>query len=212
MEKSTAFWDGVADRYARRPIADPDAYHYTLERTRSYLRAQDRVLEIGCGTGSTALLLAPSVTEYVASDLSPRMIEIGRRKAREQEVDNVRFVVADACDAQLAGAPYDAALALNLLHLLEDLPATLAHLRALIRPGGLLISKTPCRPESGLPVKFRLMLAVVPVLQRLGKAPWFDFMPIRRLEDQVAKVGFEIIESGNHPAMPPSRYLVARRR
>ena len=54
-----AFWDRIAPKYAADPIADPAAHEATLERTRRLLGPGHRVVEIGCGTGSTALALAP---------------------------------------------------------------------------------------------------------------------------------------------------------
>ncbi|MCG8445153.1 MAG: class I SAM-dependent methyltransferase [Hyphomicrobiales bacterium] len=56
------------------PVRDVEAYEYTLERTRSYLAKTGRVLELGCGTGSTALLLAG----ITGNDISPNMIGIAR--------------------------------------------------------------------------------------------------------------------------------------
>ena len=61
MQETMKFWDGIAEKYAKRPISDMAAYEYTLGRTRSYLKPEDQVLELGCGTGSTALLLAGDV-------------------------------------------------------------------------------------------------------------------------------------------------------
>ena len=52
MIDSATFWDGVADRYATRAVDDPEAYEYTLERTRSHLAPGDHVLELGCGTAT----------------------------------------------------------------------------------------------------------------------------------------------------------------
>src|SRR5215217_1657238 len=55
------FWDNLAERYARQPIADEAAYQTKLDITRSYLHPDMAVLEFGCGTGSTALQHAPHV-------------------------------------------------------------------------------------------------------------------------------------------------------
>ncbi|GGH21949.1 Ubiquinone/menaquinone biosynthesis C-methylase UbiE [Cribrihabitans marinus] len=205
------FWDRIADRYAKRPIDDPDAYQAALERTRSHLRPQDDVLELGCGTGSTALLLAPEVGRYTASDLSPRMIEIGGEKAAAEGVGNLEFIAADLSNPQLSDRPRDAVLALNLLHLLEDLPEALSRVHAMLRPGGLFISKTVCPISGRVPIKLRLMLWALPVMQWLGKAPYVNFMSTDELETAITQAGFEIIETGNYPASPPSRYVVARR-
>ena len=70
MQDATLFWDRIAPKYAKSPVRDQQAYEATLARTRSYLGAEDKVLELGCGTGSTALILADAVAEYTATDLS----------------------------------------------------------------------------------------------------------------------------------------------
>ena len=76
--KNAAFWDKAAEKYAKSAIADPDAYEYTLGRTRTYLKPTDNVLELGCGTGSTALVLASDVAKISAVDISKGMLEIAR--------------------------------------------------------------------------------------------------------------------------------------
>jgi ubiquinone/menaquinone biosynthesis C-methylase UbiE len=75
------FWDKVAERYARRPVDDEAAYQHKLQVTRDYLTPGMTVLEFGCGTGTTALAHAPFVKRILATDVSPKMIEIARRKA-----------------------------------------------------------------------------------------------------------------------------------
>ncbi len=211
MIEPTAFWDSIAEKYAKRPITDLEAYQYSLDRTRTYLAPTDHVLELGCGTGSTALLLADSVARYIASDLSPKMIEIGQAKAKTQGIDNVEFIATDVSDAQPAGTVYDTVLALNLLHLLQDLPTRLSEIHGLIKPGGLLISKTVCLPTKGLPLKYRLMKGILPLAQMLGKAPYVNFMTTTKLEQIIAAAGFEILETGSYPVMLPGRYVVARK-
>ena len=62
-QQPQAFWDKIAQKYATKRVADPAAYEAKLTRVRALLRAEDRVLEIGCGTGSTALTLARSARE-----------------------------------------------------------------------------------------------------------------------------------------------------
>lgn len=211
MREAAEFWDGVAEKYARRPIRDMDAYTYSLDRTRSYLAPNHRVLEVGCGTGSTALLLAENTGQITASDLSANMIKIASKKARDQGVSNVTFVTADLFDAAIEGEPYDVVLALNLLHLLEDVHAAIERINGLLKPGGIFISKTVCPFGRGVPLKFRVLTTVLPVMQLLGKAPYVNLMKIEALEDAISSQGFKIIETGNYPASPPSRYIVAKK-
>ncbi|MCP5075934.1 MAG: class I SAM-dependent methyltransferase [Rhodobacteraceae bacterium] len=213
MQQAVTFWDNIAESYAKSPISDMDAYTYTLGRTRSYLSPTDSILELGCGTGSTALLLAENVAQVTASDLSGNMTRIGAGKAKEQGISNVRFVTGDVLDetAESESGPFDAVLALNLLHLLEDVPATICRIHRLLKPGGLFISKTTCNPGSGSHLKFRLIKMALPVMQLFGKAPYVNFMEIEELEGIISGSGFDILETGNYPASPPNRYVVARK-
>ncbi|MBX2856725.1 MAG: class I SAM-dependent methyltransferase [Rhodobacteraceae bacterium] len=209
MQQAEIFWDGVAEKYAKSPIGDEDAYQYTLGRTRTYLSPTDHVLEIGCGTGSTALLLAGNAGQIIASDLSTKMIEIAQGKARDQGVSNVKFITANLFDETLDQGPYDVVMAFNLLHLIEDTEGALQRVHRLLKPDGLLISKTVCTSAAGAPLKFRLMRLIVPVMQLFGKAPYVKFMNSSAFEAMVKAQGFQILEAGDHP--PPSRYIVARK-
>lgn len=200
------FWDRIADKYASRPIKNEDAYQQTLARTRSYLSRSDRVLEVGCGTGSTALLLADAVDQIVATDISANMIAIAQGKATADGVDNVAFRTMDLQAAADPDAPFDVVMALNLLHLTEDLDGALTNLHRQVREGGLLISKTVCMAEVG-----RFWRLVLPVMQMLGKAPFVRFLTIPELEQAIERAGFQIIETGNYPVSPPNRYVVARK-
>ena len=81
MNKAAAFWDKHSAKYAKTKIPDEAAYQLTTNKTRGYLKPEDDVLEVGCGTGTTALLLADAVHHLTASDISGKMVEIGKGKA-----------------------------------------------------------------------------------------------------------------------------------
>jgi len=209
-KEAAAFWNGMAKHYAASPIKDIASYEFTLQRTRSYLRPQDKVLEIGAGTGSTALLLASSVAYITATDLSTEMIKIGQTKAAEQGVHNIDFLV-DGAMAETVSGPYDVLLAHNLFHLLDDLPGVLKRANELLKPGGLLISKTPCKPQGLGPASYRLMQVVLPIMQLLGKAPFVAMRSVPELERLIREQGFQIIESCNNPVKDIRNYIVARK-
>lgn len=211
MTQDSVFWDRYAESYAKSAISDPEAYEYTLARSQSYLSPEMTVLELGCGTASTAIRLAPNTRQIIASDISPRMGEIGARRAAEVGIRNLTIHTGDAFDAALTPGSYDAILAFNLLHLLRDQAETLERIAELLPPGGLFISKTICLPERGLALKLRGILAVLPLLRLFGKAPFARIGRISALDKAVESAGFEIIETGNYPASPPRRYIVARK-
>ncbi|WP_095590111.1 class I SAM-dependent methyltransferase [Actibacterium ureilyticum] len=200
-----AFWDRIARKYAGRKIANPENYQATLTRTRSYLGPEDKVLELGAGTASTALLLAPGVGQYTASDFSAEMVKIGQEKLAADPCPNLRIVQGAPGDAALGDGPYDAVLAFNLLHLIPDLPAALEDSARRLRPGGLLISKTIC---IGHALHMRLLIAVV---RRIFGVAFVARLTPHELEAQITAAGFQVIESASYPAGGRSRYIVARR-
>jgi len=202
---SEAFWDGISAKYAARPVSDPASYDHTLERTRAYLSPGDRVLELGCGTGTTALRLAGDVAHITASDISAEMLAIGARKAAEAGAQNVTFLHADVHAAAASGEPHDAVLAFNLFHLTGSLPESLAAAASLVKPGGYLISKTIClagKPLIGLLVR---------AMGLVGKAPKVTFVSIGELDRAITAAGLEIVETGVFPKSPPARFVVARK-
>lgn len=144
MSKEARFWDKRAEKYAQRPISDQATYEKKLEITRRYLRPESEVLEIGCGTGSTALAHAPHVRHILATDISPAMIDIARRKAVAGQVDNVTFEARAVDNDELGDSRYDAILALNLLHLLADPEASIAAAWRGLKPGGAFVTSTAC--------------------------------------------------------------------
>jgi len=187
------FWDRIARKYAADPIKDVDGYARTLDRTRHCLRGTDTVLELGCGTGTTALKLAPHVSRMVATDLSGEMIAIAREKAAAQACGNVEFAVATPERATWPDASFDVVLAFNLWHLVANRTSALAHVHLVLKPGGLFVSKTPCLAEMNPLIRLAL-----PVMQLVGKAPYVAIFSATALEREIAAAGFAIIERARH--------------
>lgn len=200
------FWDRIARKYAEKPIDDVDGYERTLARTLSYLSPTDRVLEIGAGTASTALRIAPHVAHVTASDVSPEMVQIGREKLAESGVDNLTCVAGVLGDPALGDGPFDAILAFNLLHLVGD-PAREARLAFdRLAPGGVFISKSGCVGDAGW--YFRPMLAA---MRWIGKAPHVTIFGAERLDAMMTEAGFVIEETLSKTGLVPVRYIVARK-
>ncbi|MHA7773787.1 class I SAM-dependent methyltransferase [Roseibium sp. M-1] len=210
---SAGFWSRTARKYAASPIRNQAAYEKTLVRTIEHLGPEDSVLELGCGTGSTALQIAGNVRAYLATDFARGMIEIAEGKLEAGKDDGsvpegLRFAVADAFSEKLEPRDkkgYDAVLAFNFLHLVEEAEDTLIRVNRLLKPGGLFISKTVC-----LKKRAWLFGPLIKVMQLFGKAPFVRFYSFATLEGSIRSAGFEIIEADTCPA-PFSRYVVARK-
>ena len=211
MKNAAQFWNGQAEKYAKKPIANMQAYNATLDRTRSYLAKDQYVLEVGCGTGATALQLCDSVQEYVGSDISSGMIRIASETAFARGARNVAFKTAGVGDIVGTTNSFDAVLGFNLLHLLPRLDEDLRSIASVLKPGGLFISKTFCHLGPAAPLKYRLMKVVLPVMQLLGLAPFVQFQNEAELKQRVAAQGFDILETRHFGTDVSVPFIVARK-
>lgn len=205
LKSDQTFWNKLSDKYSKHAVGDPAAYEYTLERTRSYLKPDDHMLELGCGTGTTALKLADQVRHITATDISEKMLEISARKTLEQGVTNIDFIQKGVEDLPF-GETYDVVFASSLLHLVHDLEGSLARIYSSVEPGGLFISKTVCLKGKGF--YFPILISF---MRLIGKAPPVYFLKGNELEADVKKAGFEIVESEDHNKKSGSQFIVARR-
>lgn len=206
MTNATRFWDFIAERYARQPVADEAAYQAKLRVSREYFRPDMQVLEFGCGTGSTAIAHAPYVAHIRGIDISPKMIDIARRKAAAG-IDNVGFEVSsiDALDA--GAARYDAVMGHSILHLVDAPEAVIAKVHALLKPGGVFISSTMCLGDS---LTQRIIKAVVSLGAVVGLLPSLTAFTQQALRDTLLAAGFEIAHSWQ-PKPGAAVFIVARK-
>lgn len=204
------FWDRLAAEYYAKPIDNPEAYEQTLDHARAHLQPSDQVLELGAGTGGTAVRLAPRVARWTATDISPAMLDCAReRLGTSGAPTNVELRTLDADLSELSAdeSPgYDVICAFNLLHLVRDLDASLAAIHRTLRPGGLVISKTPCLGEHSWVVR-RVLL---PFLRAIGRAPAVGIFDHVQLEQAFARHGFTEVDNRTFAKAPTSRYLVMR--
>ncbi|HEY9095794.1 MAG TPA: class I SAM-dependent methyltransferase [Hydrogenophaga sp.] len=188
------FWNRIARQYAADPIADQAGYEHTLHRVQALLSSSDDVLELGCGTGSTALRLASEVRSLRATDVSDEMVAIAREKLQRQPTPQLSFEVADADTPSDEPGTFDAVLAFNLLHLVSDLHGTMQGVWQALRPGGLFISKTPCVGEMSPLIR----LLAIPAMRAVGKAPPVLILRAQDIEEAIRQAGLEVLLVERH--------------
>ena len=207
MTAEAAFWNDLAERYARQPLANPGAFERKIEITKSRMKPSDVVLDIGCGTGSLALRLASCGATIHGLDISSEMIRIARGKAQAEGTANVSFHIGPFDSFELfEPESLDGVCAYSLLHLVEALPASLERIYRLLRPGGFFVSSTVCLGESWVPYR-----PILRVMRWLGKAPPVRTLRKRALEDELRRAGFDGLHQPDVGAESTIAFIVAEK-
>ncbi|MGP2437436.1 class I SAM-dependent methyltransferase [Streptomyces sp. JW3] len=133
-------WEAEAAGFDAEPdhgLRDPRVRRAWDRRLRSWLpeRASD-VLDLGCGTGSLALLAAEQGHRVTGVDSSPAMLARARRKAAGRDVV---FLAGDAAAPPVGERCFDVVLVRHVLWTLPGPGQVLRHWRGLLRPGGRLV-------------------------------------------------------------------------
>ncbi len=205
MDRSSRFWDKIAERYSKRPIADEAAYEKKLQVTRKYFQPDMEVLEFGCGTGSTAITHAPCVKHILAIDISSKMIEIAQGKADAKNVENITFRQSAVDELSVSDQTFDAVLGISILHLLDNKEDVIAKVCKMLKPGGVFVTSTACIGDT---MKFFKIIA--PIGKFFGLMPLVRVFTTKELEDSFTDVGFEI-DYQWQPGKGKAVFIVAKR-
>ena len=139
--KEIAFFDGhaAADSY---DVFTPQSNARLIEtfiRLGRFKRGA-RVADLGCGSGVFTDLLRRQGCDCVGLDLSPKLIEIGRRK-----YPGVEFIEGDVEHLPFPDASFDGVLLSGLVHHLPDPSRCAAEVFRVLRPGGRFVAFDPNR-------------------------------------------------------------------
>ncbi len=161
----------------------------------SQIEEEQRVLDIGCGTGALTLRAAKKGARVKGIDISSQMLEIAQKKAEKLNLTgNVEFVemgVAELGDEK--GESYDVVMSgLCFSELSDDeLDFTLKEVMRILKPGGALLVADEIVPESIIRrliseiVRFPLVALAYILTQTTSK-------PIRNLKERLERSGFKI--------------------
>lgn len=136
------YWDGQAATFDDEPdhgLGDPATREAWRQLLAAHLPAPPSdVVDLGCGTGTLATLLAEAGHRVRGTDLSPAMLERAVAKAAAAGLD-VAFEVGDAAAPPYDAGSADVVLCRHVLWAVPDPAATLARWVGLLRPGGRLV-------------------------------------------------------------------------
>lgn len=97
----------------------------------------EKILEVGCGTGSLTFALAEAgaLRQITAIDFSPVFVQAARGRNTDPRIS---ILQADACDLPFDDGEFDRALALLVLHFVPDAGKAIAEMRRVVRSGGVV--------------------------------------------------------------------------
>lgn len=191
-------WEAVAEspafqRFAQEVLALADP------------RSDDRVVDLGCGTGLLSLAFAPLVDHVVAVDSSPAMLRRLAEKAETVTASNVETVASDLRSLPLPDESVTLAVSNYAFHHLDDRGKELAlsEVRRVLVPGGRLVICDMMFSLSPRPRNVAVIGSKLALLARRGPAG------LLRIARNVARL---VTRRWEHPAPSSSweRMLQAR--
>jgi len=105
------------------------------------------VLDVAAGTGHTAFALAPHVRHVIASDITPEMLNEGRRLKDEGGIANVEFREADVHNLPFEDETFDIVTCRRAAHHFLDIMHALREMKRVLKPGGRLVIDDRSVPE-----------------------------------------------------------------
>lgn len=221
-QRARAAYDAAADRYD-----DPANSFWsrfgrrTVERLA--LRPDERVLDVCCGSGASAIPAAEAVGptgRVLGVDLSERLLALARRKAEAAGLRQCEFRVGDLLELERGGArrddvePFDAVVCVFGIFFLPDIAAAARSLWSRVRPGGRL-AITTWGPRFFEPVSTAFwdeIRAVRPDLHK-GFNPWDRIGEPAALLALLREAGVEgaeaVAEAGEHNLPTPEAWWSA---
>lgn len=187
MYKDEKFWDRIASKFDRIEKSDI-SYKIFIEKTREYIKADDTILDFGCGTGLICNEIAENVGIIHAIDISTKMIEISKNKASERKIQNIDFERTTIFDEKFKVGSFDAIIAFNIFYLLEEPQKYFQRINQILKPGGLIISSTPCMSEA------LLLNSVLKLFSLIGMTPKLNSFTSSEMEHLLLNESFKTIE------------------
>ena len=142
--KAATTYNSAADHFDDGPLAFWDRYgRRTLGRLD--LKPGSSVLDVGCGTGASALpaaeVVGPNGT-VLGVDLAEKMLRQARAKAAQRHLQQVEFRLADMTDLGFPDQHFEVIISVFSLFFVPDMQALIRDLWRMVKPGGQLAITT----------------------------------------------------------------------
>lgn len=118
-KSSKTFWDVCSPVYdfAQKRNTNYDKWN---NKVRDWVPKDSTVLEIAGGTGEISIRIADKADMIICTDLSEKMLQVAKRKAKKKDIKNISFKILDAYDTGYEEDTFDVVIASQVIHLLDD--------------------------------------------------------------------------------------------
>ena len=181
----------------------------TIERLQ--LAGGERVLDVCCGSGASAIPAAEGVGQtgtVIGVDLAENLLALARGKARERGLTNIEFRSGDMTQLPFDDGSFDVVVCVFGIFFVPDMEVGLRELKRVLRSGGKL-AITTWGPRFFEPASTAFWESVRDVRPDLYKGfnPWDRISEVEAVRSLLSSVGFETIEavaeSGTQPVNSP---------
>ncbi|MGP1396603.1 MAG: class I SAM-dependent methyltransferase [Inquilinaceae bacterium] len=186
-------YDAAADHFDDPPLAFWDR-HGRQAVDLIDLKPGDRVLDVGCGTGASAIPAARAVGpqgSVLGIDIAENMLVRARAKAKTAGLANIRFDRGDMAEPDCRPGTLDAIISVFSIFFVPDMPRVLAKLGCLLRPGGRLVV-TAWQRDAFFPGAAAFATALREIRPDIpsAKRPWERLIDPERLRALLVQAGF----------------------
>ena len=203
MNKSERFFDKVSSK--SKPEPDITASKI-IDSSMEYFEKGNYVLDFGCGSGAITNRIAKEVRAIDAIDISSGMLDFAKEQAEKSSISNIDYIQSSIFDERFDNNKYDAILAFNVLHYIDDMPKLINRINTLLQPNGVFISSTACLKERRSLIGYLVLL-----LGKIGVMPKMHFYKRKELESLITNENFDKIKSEKISKLP-EYFLVTRAR
>jgi len=138
-ETQAALFSRQAPSYERMYGAESEFEREIVEKRRALIRSSKRcgtALDLGTGTGTYLPEIRARAKKVIALDLTPKMLEIARERAKRGNYKNIKFIRGDAQKIPLPDESVDTVYCINTFYHVPNREVAMSEISRVLRKGG----------------------------------------------------------------------------